>query len=204
VCVAAAYPVPPTTSILAPPHPRGAAIRKAQPWWGWARRLRPGLHPGPRRLRGTALGTLGSLCEELAGKVAGITPASHARRRDDPMSGTGARGLAAEAGLRPDQRGPQSKIADKRSAGGCAAGGSIPPRRILAQRMRNFTLAPRGAPLPLVDGACVPAQAGIGRAVRAGQARCGSDGRRGRRELWGTLRTDSGWLSDTQQPQRRR
>jgi hypothetical protein len=77
------------------------------------------------------------------------------------MRGTGARGLAAGAGLRPDKRGPESKIADKRSAGGRADGGSICPRRILAQRMRISGYAPRGAPLPLVDDACVRAQAGI-------------------------------------------
>ena len=66
------------------------------------------------------------------------------------MRGTGARRLAAEAGLRPDKRGPEPKIADKRSATGRADGGSIHPRRILAQRMRISGYAPRGAPLPLV------------------------------------------------------
>ncbi len=164
-------PVPPTTPILAPPHPRGAAIRKASRWWGWARRLRAGLHPALGRLRGTALGVLRPLCEELAGKVLGITPSSHAGRRDNPMRGTGARGLAAEAGPRPDKRGPEPKIADRRSATGRAAGGSIPPRRILAQRMRIICYAPRGAPLPLVFDACVRAWAGISAVRFRGRAR---------------------------------
>ena len=146
---------------MPPPHPRGAAIRKASRWWGWARRLRPALQAGLGRLRGTALGVLRPLCEELAGTVVGITPSSHAGRRDNPMRGTGARGLAAKAGLRPDKRGPETKNADKRSATGRADGGSIHPRRILAQRMRISDYAPRGAPLPLVCYACVRARAGI-------------------------------------------
>ena len=138
-----------------PPHnPPTSSPRGSHPevcrWWGWGRRLRPVSQAGLGRLRGTALGTLGSLCEELAGQVAGITPSSHAGRRDNPMRGTGARGLAAKAGLRPDKRGPETKNADKRSATGRADGGSIHPRRILAQRMRISTPAPRGAPLPLV------------------------------------------------------
>ncbi len=77
------------------------------------------------------------------------------------MRGTGARGLAAGAGLRPDKRGPEPKIADKRSATGRAGSGSICPRRILAQWMRISGYAPRGAPLPLVVDARVRARAEI-------------------------------------------
>jgi len=87
------------------------------------------------------------------------------------MRGTGARGLAAEAGLRPDKRGPRSEIADKRSATGRADGGSIHPRRILAQWMRISGYAPRGAPLPLVFDACVRARAGISAVWFQGEAR---------------------------------
>ena len=49
-----------------------------------------------------------------------------------------------------DKRGPESEIADERSATGRAEGGSIPPRRDLAQWLRIYTFAPRGAPLPLI------------------------------------------------------
>ncbi len=72
------------------------------------------------------------------------------RTARQPDEGNWRLGLAAEAGLRPDKRGPEPKIADKRSATGRAGSGSICPRRILAQWMRTATLAPRGAPLPLV------------------------------------------------------
>ena len=63
------------------------------------------------------------------------------------------------AGFRPDKRGPEPKIADKRSATGRAGSGSICPRRILAQWMRISTHAPRGAPLPLVCDVRVEARA---------------------------------------------
>jgi hypothetical protein len=56
-----------------------------------------------------------------------------------PDEGNWRLGLAAKAGLRPDKRGPETKNADKRSATGRADGGSIHPRRILAQRMRLDT-----------------------------------------------------------------
>ncbi len=67
-----------------------------------------------------------------------------------PDEGNWRLGLASEDGFRPDKRGPKSEIADKRSATGRADGGSIHPRRILAQWMRNSRYAPRGAPLPLM------------------------------------------------------
>ncbi len=111
---------------------------------GRGRRLRPGLHPGPGRLRGTALGILRSLCEELAGRFGESRTergtGDEAMSRADPGSG---RSLE----LRPYKRGPETEIAGKRSATGRADGGSIHPRRILAQRKRLGSPAPRGAPL---------------------------------------------------------
>jgi hypothetical protein len=65
-------PYPATTS-----SPRGSHPEVCR-WWGWGRRLRVESRSTPGRLRGTALGTIRSLCEELAGPVAGITPSSHA------------------------------------------------------------------------------------------------------------------------------
>ncbi len=77
------------------------------------------------------------------------------RTARQPDEGNWRLGLAAEAGLRPDKRGPEYKIADKRSATGRAGSGSICPRRILAQWMRISTqrasrrsAAPRDQPTP--------------------------------------------------------
>jgi len=163
-----AYPRP-TSS------PRGSHPEVCR-WWGWGRRLRVGLRSTPGRLRGTALGVLRPLCEELAGTVGGITPSSHARRdatrpasdrkaarrsRDHPMHETkesasalsaelASKGLAAKDGLDPISAARRLKNADERSATGRAEGGSILPRRILAQWKRPDTPAPRGAPLPLI------------------------------------------------------
>ena len=134
-----------------------------------------GLRSTPGRLRGTALGVLRPLCEELAGTVGGITPSLHARRdatrpasdrtaarrfRDHPMHETkesasaisaelASKGLAAKDGLDPISAARRLKNADERSATGRAEGGSILPRRILAQWKRLRSPAPRGAPLPL-------------------------------------------------------
>jgi hypothetical protein len=79
-----------------------------------------------------------------------FVPCQTARQPDE---GNWRLGLAAGAGFRPDKRGPETENADKRSATGRADGGSIHPRRILAQWMRISGYAPRGAPLPLMTSA---------------------------------------------------
>jgi hypothetical protein len=68
-----------------------------------------GLRPAPGRLRGTALGTLRSLCEELAGRVGG---SGHGRHRGvaHPM-GVEAAGRHGWPAL-PYKRGPESEIAE--------------------------------------------------------------------------------------------
>jgi hypothetical protein len=71
-------PAPYTTRIIAPPHPRGAAIRKAKPLVGMGAAPAAGFAPRTREASGTALGVLRPLCEELAGTVDGITPSPHA------------------------------------------------------------------------------------------------------------------------------
>ena len=62
---------------------------------GRGRRLRPGLHPGLGRLRGTALGVLRRLCEELAGRLgiseAGRGTGDEAMSRTDPWTAPGMR-----------------------------------------------------------------------------------------------------------------
>jgi hypothetical protein len=81
--------------------------------------------------------------------------------RDHPLHETKE---IAQASLPNWRRGPQVsetpcrisaarrlKNAVERSATGRADGGSIHPRRILAQWKRPDTSAPRGAPLPLID-----------------------------------------------------
>jgi hypothetical protein len=106
------------------PSPRGGqpeACRLA----GWVRRLRARVAPRSREASGTDLGVLRPLREELA-RCAG----SHWRERSAARS---------------------FQIAVWRSATGRADGGSIHPRRILAQWMRTDTHAPRGAPLPLTS-----------------------------------------------------
>ena len=116
-----------------PTSSRGAAIRRQAAWRDEGGALRPGLHPGLGRLRGTALGVLRPLCEELAGRLgiseAGRGTGDEAMSRTDPGSGrpTDSVRISAARGF---------QIAGKRSATGRADGGSIHPRRILAQRKR--------------------------------------------------------------------
>ena len=55
-------PYPPTTS-----SPRGSHPEVCR-WWGWGRRPRPVSQAGLGRLRGTALGVIRPLREELAGR----------------------------------------------------------------------------------------------------------------------------------------
>ncbi len=151
------------TPPLSSPHlvPEGQPSG-GMPLAGRGRRLRVGLRPTPGRLRGTALGTLRSLCEELAGRHGGTASAGPGRDkagsgpksglspfRDHPLHETKE---IAQASLPNWRRGPQVsetpcrisaarrlKNAGKRSATGRAEGGSIPPRRILAQWKRPDT-----------------------------------------------------------------
>ena len=105
------------------PSPRGGrpeACRLA----GWVRRLRARVAPRSREASGTDLGTLRSLREELA----------RPRRLHKPAR---------------QKRGPEFSNRRRRSATGRADGGSIHPRRFLAQWKRITKPAPRGAPLPL-------------------------------------------------------
>ena len=129
--------------------PRGAAIRRHAAWRGGGGALRPGLHPGLGRLRGTALGVLRPLCEELAGRL-GISRA-RCGTDDEAMSRTGPWNASGMRSPSPISAARGFQIAGKRSATGRAEGGSILPRRILAQWKRPDTPAPRGAPLPLTD-----------------------------------------------------
>ena len=162
VAVVEIYPRP-HTPCLSSPHlvPEGQPSG-GMPLAGRGRRLRVGLRPTPGRLRGTALGTLRSLCEELAGRHGGTASAGPGRDkagsgpksgsspfRDHPLHET--KGIA-QASLPNWRRGSQVsetpcrisaarrlKNAGKRSATGRADGGSIHPRRILAQRKRQNT-----------------------------------------------------------------
>ena len=84
--------------------PRGSHPEVCR-WWGRGRRLRVGLRPTPGRLRGTALGTLRSLCEELAGRLG--RDGLRKRGRDNPMRGTGARTRSSRP-ARPYKRGPKT------------------------------------------------------------------------------------------------
>jgi len=64
---------------------------------------------------------------------------------DDPLRGTGVQARRSQA-TKPYKRGPESEIADERSATGRADGGSIHPRRFLAQ-WKRLTIHPRLAAL---------------------------------------------------------
>ncbi len=129
-------PAPPTTPIIVPPHPRGAAIRRCAVGGDGGGACGRSHKPDSGGFGAPTWGHYDPCARSSLDRSHRIMPSSHAGRRDNPMRGTGARGLAAEDGLRPDKRGPESEIADKRSATGRADGGSIHPRRILAQRMR--------------------------------------------------------------------
>jgi hypothetical protein len=66
-------------------HPNGAAVRRYARGWVRVGACGRELRPAPGRLRGTALGTLRSLCEELARKEAGGTGLRpRARQGDEP------------------------------------------------------------------------------------------------------------------------
>ena len=195
------YPRPPTPRLSSPHLVPEGQPSGGMPLAGRGRRLRVGLRPTPGRLRGTALGVLRPLCEELAGRHGGTASAGPKTRqgrqrtekrlspfRDHPLHETKE---IAQASLPNWCRGSQVseppcrisaarrlKNAGKRSATGRADGGSIHPRRILAQWKRPDTPAPRGAPLPLIDQrtrqrgrhlACVPSPLG-------GEGVCEADG----------------------------
>ena len=108
-----------------PTSSRGAAIRRHAAWRGGGGALRPGLHPGLGRLRGTALGVLRRLCEELAGRL-GISEArrgtdDEAMSRTDPWNAPGMRSPSRISAARGFQ------IAGKRSATGRAEGDPSAP-----------------------------------------------------------------------------
>jgi hypothetical protein len=141
-------PALPTARIMPRiPSPRGGrpeACRLA----GWVRRLRPGLQPGPGRLREpTKAAACGGVFHSwdrrlrklvcvgyydpcarssLAGPAADREPPE--RRRDDPMRGTG-EGDERDRGKVRMKRGPEFSNRRRRSATGRADGGSIHPRR---------------------------------------------------------------------------
>ena len=149
----------PTTRIIPRiPSPRGGrpeACRLA----GWVRRLRPGLQPGPGRLREPTWGYYGPCARSsLAGPAADREPLE--RRRDDPMRGTG-EGDERDRGKVRMKRGPEFSNRRRRSATGRADGGSIHPRRFLAQwkRITNQRLAALRCP----SDATTPAGRACGR-----------------------------------------
>ncbi len=120
-------------------HPNGAAIRRCASGWVTGRRLRVESRSTPGRLRGTALGVLRPLCEELAGTVAShhaFVPCLTARQPDE---GNWRLGLAAGDGFRPDKRGPESKIAEGGAPGGV---------RRVAQSRRAATWLNGCGPIP--------------------------------------------------------
>jgi len=76
-------------------HPNGAANRRCASGWVTGRRLRVESRSTPGRLRGTALGVLRPLCEELAGTVAShhaFVPCRTARQPDEGNWRSRARG----------------------------------------------------------------------------------------------------------------
>ncbi|CAI0343121.1 hypothetical protein BO1005MUT1_210186 [Hyphomicrobiales bacterium] len=81
---------PPSPPRLSSPHlvPEGQPSG-GMPLAGRGRRLRVGLRPTPGRLRGTALGVLRPLCEELAGRDGGTASAGPGRDKagSGPKSG---------------------------------------------------------------------------------------------------------------------
>gem|GEM_PF-2980206 len=162
-----------TMPILTSPRPRGAAIRRyavggagAAPAGGVTTHSREasGHRPG-----GTTAPVRGARWKAWRHRICGAKdatrPAADRKRlgpfRDHPLHETKE---IAQASLPNWRRGSQVsetpcrisaarrlKNAGKRSATGRADGGSIHPRRILAQWKRLRSPAPRGAPLPLID-----------------------------------------------------
>ena len=139
-------PLLPRTTVQ-PPHSRGAAIRRCAVGGdgggacGWSHDPLPGgcgNRPGD-----TTVPARGARWK--AWRQGACDP-----ERDEAMSRTGVE-ASRQRTAAPYKRGPQSQIADRRSATGRADGGSIHPRRSLAQWLRPDTLAPRGAPLPLAE-----------------------------------------------------
>ncbi len=120
-------------------HPNGAANRRCASGWVKGRRLRVESRSTPGRLRGTALGVLRPLCEELAGTVASHHAFVPCRTARQPDEGNWRLGLAAEAGFRPDKRGPEPKIAE---------GGAPGDVRRVAQSRRAATWLNGCGPLP--------------------------------------------------------
>ena len=145
-------PSRPTSRIIPRiPSPRGGrpeACRLA----GWGRRLRPGLQPGPGRLREPTWGYYGPCARSsLAGPAADRKPSE--RRRDDPMRGTG-EGSGRDRGKVRMKRGPEFSNRRRRSATGRAGGGSIHPRR---SRPRKRITKQRLAALRCPSDATTPA-----------------------------------------------
>ena len=101
---------------------------------GWGGALRPGLHPGPGRLREPPWGYYGPCARSLARRGG----AAIARRQacDDPLREAGTPCPSAIDAPPNGSAARGFQIAGKRSATGRAKGGSILPRRILAQRKR--------------------------------------------------------------------
>lgn len=78
-CRRETYPRPPTPHLSSPHLVPEGQPSGGMPLAGRGRRLRVGLRPTPGRLRGTALGVLRPLCEELAGRHGGTAPAGPGR-----------------------------------------------------------------------------------------------------------------------------
>jgi len=133
--------------ILGPPHPRGAAIRR---YASGGRRF--GACGWPYKPDSGGFGTppwgyYGPCARSIArrGGMAGMAAGGATTRRGELAP------MASQTGIPPNGSAARSlKIADERSATGRAEGGSILPRRVLAQWKRPDTPAPRGAPLPLI------------------------------------------------------
>ncbi len=122
-----AYPL--RTSSPRGSHPEVCRLREE------VRRLRVGLRPTPGRLREPPWGYYGPCARSSLDGSTGEGPASPDVTRRGAGRASGRTGPDPED---PNKRGPESKIADERSATGRAEGGSILPRRILAQRMRLY------------------------------------------------------------------
>ena len=147
--------------ILAAPHPRGAAIRRCANGGkgfgacGWSHDPLPGgfgNRPGGKTAPARGARWKARRLQPAPRPDDAERPASEPSDAEQRIGGdpcpTASDGSRHRPALGPISAARQPKIADERSATGRAEGGSILPRRILAQRMRpTKTIAPRGAPL---------------------------------------------------------
>ena len=146
--------------------PRGSHP-EASRWSGWGRRLRPGLHPGPGRLREPPWGYYGPCARSSLGgsgrRVPGRGAGDEAMSRADPQN------LRHEA-ARPEKRGPQFSNRRRAERHGACGGWLNPSAPRPGSTEAADTPAPRGAPLPLMTSAVRER----GRGFRLGENRAAS------------------------------